>query len=52
MKLCTADLRPLQMALGKLGGALRPRSFRDPDDAAKRGKVWVCGVLLLLLGNG
>jgi hypothetical protein len=40
------------MALGKLGGALRPRSFRDPDNAAKRGKVWVCGVLLLLLVLG
>ena len=37
------------MALGKLGAAIRPKSFRDEDEAAKRGKVWVCGVVALLV---
>jgi hypothetical protein len=42
-------LRPAGMALGKLGAAIRPKSFRDEDEAAKRGKVWVCGVVALLV---
>ena len=42
-------LRPAGMALGKLGAAIRPKSFRDEDEAVKRGKVWVCGVVALLV---
>jgi hypothetical protein len=37
------------MVLGKLGAPIRPKKFRDEDESAKRGKVWVCGVVALLV---
>ena len=40
------------MVLGKLGGPIRPKSFRDDDEDAKRGKMWLGGMaaLLVILG--
>lgn len=38
----------LNFDMDKLGGQIRPKSFRDKDKSAKRGQIWLCALVTVI----
>ena len=39
----------VDMPIDTLGGQIRPQSFRDEDNSPKRGKIWLCALVTVLV---